>query len=104
MKKSFIIITVISGIIFLTSFKMTSDFSQANVEQQQGVFIFIMSKPSSKYDYLGTVKPKWVEASTKPEQALNTLLKKAKENYPQCNGIIFTSADMQTADAIKFKE
>lgn len=34
---------------------------------------------------------------------LNAMLRKLKKEYPTADGIIFTSVNMEKADAIKFK-
>ena len=96
-----VITTCILALFF--AFKSSSDKSAATVEQKEGVYIFLFSKPTSAYDYLGSVK-KSIAWSGKPEEMLNSMLKKIKKEYPQANGMIFTNMDMDKADAIKFKE
>lgn len=73
------------------------------VDQIEGLYIFIQCRPSAEYDYLGSVK-KSLAWSGNPKEMLNSMIKKVKKDYPQANGIIFTSIDMDKADAIKFKE
>jgi hypothetical protein len=73
------------------------------VEQQQGVYIFVQSKPTAQYDYLGSIKVPQ-QFTGEPHEQLNTALKKLKKEFPSANGIIFTDLDMKGADAVKFKE
>lgn len=86
------------------AFKLVIDHSEAHVEQTEGVYIFMLSKPSTQYEYMGTIEKKGLVMTGKPEEMLNVMLKKAKKEYPQCQGIIFTKIDMYKADCIKFKE
>ena len=76
--------------------------SEATVNQMQGVYIFMYSKPNAEYTYLGSIKIKtaW---SGQPEEMLNITLRKLKKDYPGADGIIFTSAQMEMIDVIKFK-
>lgn len=62
----------------------------------------MLSKPTQDYDYLGSVK-KSVAWSGKPDEMLNSLLKKVKKEYPNADGMIITNIDMDKADAVKFK-
>lgn len=74
----------------------------AEVNQMQGVSIFMYSKPIAEYTYLGSIKIKtaW---SGQPEEMLNITLRKLKKDYPGADGIIFTSSQMEMIDVIKFK-
>ena len=101
MKKFLFILALVP--ILLVSFKLAIDKTSATVSTEQGVSIFIMSKPTQPNEYLGTVKV-GVTWSSKPEEQLSNILKKLKKEYPTADGIVFTSIDMQKADAIKFKE
>ena len=80
MRTKLLLLAVVS-IIFATSFKIMADKSNAAVDQIQGVYVFIQSKPTSEYEYLGSVK----------------------KEYPQADGVIFTSVNMDQVDAVKFK-
>lgn len=64
---------------------------------------FLLSKPTTEYEYLGSVK-KVLAWSGKPEEMLNSMIKKVKKEYPKADGIVFTNIDMDKADAIQFKE
>lgn len=101
MKKLILIAFIAVGT--LTAFRLISNKTTATVDQQQGVAIFMLSKPTSDYEYLGSVK-KAAAWTGQPSEMLSGVLKKLKKEYPQADGIIFTSIDMDKADAIKFKE
>lgn len=100
MKKTILILIV--GAI-LVSFKLAIDKTAATVTQEQGVSVFILSKPTQAYDYLGTVKVK-LTMSGAPSELFNKALKNLKKDYPNADGIIFNSIDLDKADAIKFKD
>ena len=90
-------------ITFLTAFKFSGDNkAMGTVDRQEGLLIFMLSKPVAEYDYLGTVKIKaaW---TGEPSEMLNIAIKKVKKEFPQCEGIVFTTLAMDKADAIKFK-
>ena len=107
MKNKFIQLWAVCSLLFFvtvfTSWKKpTSNNNSATVEQEQGIFIFIKSKPISEYQYLGSVS-KSIALSGSPDEMLKSLIKKCKKEYPGADGIIFTSNDMDKADCIKFK-
>lgn len=92
----------------LFSFKMVADYvakkNTAEVDQYQGVYVFTDSKPVGEYDYLGTVKVS-MSLSGQYASVRDALIKKAKKEYPNANGIIFNFKDGGTdkADAILIK-
>jgi hypothetical protein len=97
--------TIILALLFTlcaTAQTNTAKHSDATVNQMQGVYIFMYSKPTAEYTYLGSIKIKtaW---SGQPEEMLNITLRKLKKDYPGADGIIFTSAQMEMIDVIKFK-
>lgn len=99
-----IFIAILTAGLLLTAFKTeTADKSSAIVDQQQGLYIFILSKPTTEYDYLGSVK-KGLAWTGQPGEMLNSMIKKVKKDYPKADGIIFTAIDMDKADAIRFKD
>ncbi len=101
MKK--IVLGLIISAFLLTAFTITGDKSSASVDQKEGLYIFILNKPTSQYEYLGSVK-KVLVLTGKPEEMLNSMIRKVKKEYPKAEGIIFTSLDMDKADAIQFKD
>ena len=78
--------------------------STAEVEQIQGCYIFVDSRPIKKYEYLGTCKYTIALASTQYQSVRDKLIKKIKKEYPDADGIIFHFHDggQDRADAIKF--
>lgn len=95
-------------IIFVVGFsaKHNSDKANAVVNQVQGVYIFIDSKPVAEYEYLGTVSTKGV-VSSNPQYLVirDKLLKRIKKDWPSADGVIFSfnAGGADHADAIKFK-
>ena len=109
MKKTLAILLILTApfVAVLTSSFVkwpSADNGMANVEQIEGIYVFMLSKPVGKYEYMGTVEKKGIVMSGKPEEMLNIMIKKAKKEYPQCQAIVFTKVDMYKADCIKFKE
>lgn len=92
-------------IIGLSAFKIAEEIKSntAEVEQEQGVYIFYRSKPLKEYTYLGTVGAPTVVKSFKGSHMVEMMVKRAKEQYPNCTGVIFKEADMWKVDAILFK-
>ncbi|MEO5681447.1 MAG: hypothetical protein ABIQ88_02335 [Chitinophagaceae bacterium] len=85
--------------------------SAADVNQYQGVYIFTDCKPAREYKYLGSVKPKgrgWdlLDANSNQYTELrDRLIKAAKKQYPDCDGLILDLKDKaeNVADAVQFK-
>ena len=81
----------------------------AEVNQQQGFYLFVDSKPVSDYEYLGTVKVRSFSFKVQTEQyqsVRDALIKDAKKMYPNGDGLIFNFqvGAPNTADVIKLKE
>lgn len=103
--KSILINSLIGLLIcFFVGFK-THEYlvkdSTAEVEQEEGVFVFYRSKPVAPYEYIGTYKIGLVW-DDKPRLLFNKLIRKTKEKFPNAEGIIIDN-DMGKCDAIKFK-
>jgi hypothetical protein len=75
--------------------------STAEVEQEEGMYVFYRSKPVTEYEYLGTYKIGMVW-DDKPKLLFNKLIKKTKDKYPNADGVIIDN-EMEKCDAIKFK-
>jgi hypothetical protein len=102
--KTKIIIALFTLGLTVTGFRTTEDKkSYGAADQKEGYYIFILSKPVTPYDYLGSEK-KSIAWTGKPEEMLNSIIKKVKSDYPKADAIIFTTINMDKADAIKFKE
>lgn len=80
--------------------------STGEVEQFEGYYIFVDSRPVMEYEYLGTVKgPSLSMGSGQYTAVRDKLIKRAKKDYPRADALIFTFKDGGTdkVDAIKFK-
>lgn len=75
--------------------------SSAEVEQEEGVYVFYRAKPVAEYEYLGTYKIGMVW-DDKPRLLFSKLVRKTREKFPNADGIIIDN-DMGKCDAIKFK-
>ena len=101
--KKWIFLLIALGIVLL-SFRSSSDHRLAQVNQAQGVYIFMQCIPVSEYIVLGTVKKTGLVWTGKPEEMFNTIIRRVKKDYPTTEGLIFDAVDMQHATCIKFKE
>lgn len=99
MKKTFLILAVIALFGF-TAVEYSLKNSTAEVEQEEGMYIYYRSKPVKEYEYLGTYKV-GVVWDDKPKLLFNKLVRKTKEKYPEATGIIINN-EMDKCDAIKF--
>jgi hypothetical protein len=97
-----LLIGLLSVVLIFTAFTNSSEKSKSIVDQKEGLYIFILSKPVTEYEYLGSVK-KVLAWTGKPDEMLNSMIRKVKKEYPKADGIVFTSVDMDKADAIQFK-
>jgi len=105
MKKIIFSVLIVVAVGFSTN-HYTSDKATATVNQVQGVYVFIDSKPVAEYTYLGTVDTKGV-VTTNPQYIVirDRLIKRIKKDWPSADGVIFSfsSGSADHADAIKFK-
>lgn len=100
MKKTILIILAASTLC-LFAFTHEIDKSAAKAEQIEGKYIFILSKPTQQYKYLGSVK-KTISLTGQPQELINSIVKKVKKEYPTADGIIFKDLELSSADAIMF--
>jgi hypothetical protein len=82
-------------------YAQSKEMSNATVDQVQGCYIYVLSKPIAKYTYLGSVK-KGATLTGSAESFFNSIVKKVKKEYPNANGIIFSGIDLDKADVILF--
>jgi hypothetical protein len=102
MKQTFLFLIVI--FISINSKAQTQSKKDiASVEQAQGMYVFLQSKPLAEYEVLGTVKKTGLVWTGSPKEMYRTLLRRAKKDYPNCDGIIFEDIDMEHATCVKFK-
>lgn len=103
--KAFSILTLsILLLLSVPSFAQEADKSLAKADIQQGLYIFMLSKPVSDYEYLGSIKKGGFVWTGKPTEMLNIMIRRAKRDYPDADAIIITTISMDMADVIKFKE
>lgn len=105
MKKLVILLSICILGAFGFAYKTLSDHRSAQVDQMQGVNVFVNSEPIDEFEYLGTVKSEMSFGSTQFSDVRDRLLKKLKKEFPTADGAIFrfkTGAADQ-ADAIRFK-
>ncbi len=104
MKNIIITCTIVFFGLCLLAFTVTNDVknSTAEVDQIQGLYAFIHSKPVNEYEYLGSIAPKLVP-SKNASSIINHMIKKGKEKYPNADGIVFTDDALAKVDLIKFK-
>ena len=74
------------------------------VEQYQGIYVFIDAKPVAETTYLGTVKKK-IGFSTQYTAIRDALLKKCKKEFKDSDALImkFVEGGSDTGDAVKLK-
>lgn len=82
-----------------------AELNQATVNQEQGLYLFIESTPAGDYEYLGTVKNTVTFGSGQFADVKKILIKKAKKEYPEANGLIlhFVNGGTDYADAVILK-
>ena len=100
MKKSVFLFLFVAIAAMSFGFAIVTSKGAAEVEQEQGLYLFIKSKPTTEYEFLGTVKTGAVVPNYKFETILDILLKRAKKDYPAGEAIIMRDYE---ADVIKFK-
>jgi len=79
------------------------DKDMARVTKYQGLYVFMQCQPLGEYQELGTVKKTGIVWNGDPTEMYETLVKKAKKNYDDAQGIIFDDVKMEHATVIKFK-
>lgn len=92
-------------ILFLSVFAFKPIYetikATAEVQQEEGLYIFYRSRPVREYEYLGTYKIGLIW-DDKPSLLFNKLVRKAKKEYPQAEAIVIDN-NMAKCDAIRFK-
>lgn len=101
----------ILGIFAISLVSSTTDIytvkkNTAEVATYQNIRVFTDCTPVAEYEYLGTVKGPGVSFSSgQYEPVRDGLIRRAKKEYPQAEGIILILKDMgyDRADVIRFK-
>jgi hypothetical protein len=111
MKKSLFVVAfaLVTASLFAQDAKPKK--SDAIVEQYKGIYVFVDCVPKAEYKFLGSVNSgsglgKAMMGAPEYEQKKVKLIDKAKEEFPEADGVIlhFVKGGKDTADAIKFKE
>jgi len=106
MKRTLKFLAIGVAVLSLTAFAIkeyTVKKSTAEVEQVQGIYIFVSSKPQYEYEYMGTVKAGGVVMSKDYEDLMPKMVKKAIKEYPKADAVIFKDGRIYECDAIRFK-
>jgi len=95
--------------------------ASATAQTVNGIYVFVKSKPTSRYDFLGAIELKWYDKLTTLDQQnlesvihnltgilsfrdnLVNTINEVKQKYPSADGVIFDD-DMGRCEAIKFIE
>ncbi|MFA5670493.1 MAG: hypothetical protein WC967_14735 [Balneolaceae bacterium] len=106
MKKTILVAAFLSCFA-ITAFSQTEDKALAKADKIQGVYVYVKCTPVAEYEHLGTVKGSAI-GNHEMDVMTEKFIKKAKEQYPDADGIIFDGAIKQThntkVSAIKFKK
>lgn len=102
--KYLVLFSIITMTLLASSYKPQST-ANANARQYQGVYIFTDSDPAQEYEVLGTVTSAGMLGGSEYSSVRDRLLKRAKKDYPQVDGIILNLREGKAdqADCIKFK-
>ncbi len=78
----------------------------AEVEQIQGIYIFVKNKPVKDFEYIGTVKGPFI-GNHEFDNLVEIMVKNAKKEFPNANALIFDGVIKQThntkVSAVKIK-
>lgn len=107
-------ITLFAAVLLLFAFTSVMSKTSAEVNQDQGYYIFTDSKPDAEYTYLGTIQCKVTQAIIHPnynglcsanptyDQMKADFIKQAKKKYKDGEALIINASNF-TADVVKFK-
>jgi hypothetical protein len=76
----------------------------SEVNQNHGVYVFVQSRPIQEYDILGTVEKRGLTWFGSAREMFNTIIRRAKRDYPECEGVIFDNLELNHATCIKFRQ
>lgn len=86
---------------FIPGDKLNQDSAKA--DRVEGLYIFIHSQPVAEYTVLGTVKKTGLVWTGKPSEIFKIILRRAQNDYPGTEGLIFDDINLDKATCIKFK-
>lgn len=97
------LILILAGALIFFAFKFETR-NLGKVEQRNGLFIFAFSMPTARYQILGAINMPEIVTSNKASTNLETAIKRARKQYPECNGIMFLNDNLNKVEAIKLVE
>lgn len=68
-----------------------------------GAYIFLWTEPVADYDYVGTIKVK-IDWEKDADKAFDKLIRKARKEFNNFDGVVFNRSDFTRADLIKFRD
>lgn len=96
----------ISILVAFTSMNYEVKFNTAEVEQIQGLYIFVKNKPVKEFEYIGTVKGPLI-GNHEFDNLVELMVRNAKKEFPNANALIFDGVIKQThntkVSAVKIK-
>ncbi len=98
-----ILLIIAPAISNVSRIQIDHNKNTAIVNQIDNIYVFINCVPSSEYERIGMVAKHFAVTGGNTEM-INGLVKKAKKEYSQAEGIIFTSFDFEKCEVIKFKK
>lgn len=106
MKTKLLIASILLSVAICTSQQQTQqqpiNKATAIVDQVEGIYVFVDSKPVAETNYLGSVSITF-SVSGDNEELKKQLVKKAKSKYATAQAIIINSASFDKAEVISFK-
>ena len=103
MKRLTVALAVLAVIAVLSFRPGENTKDLAHVNQQSGLYVFLESRPASDYTVLGTVKKTGLVWNGKAKEMREIMVRRAKKDYDDAEGIIFDDIAMDHATVIKFK-
>ncbi len=99
---SFVAGMLITGLFAFTASEYQVRKNTAEVDQSEGLYIFHQSRPVQEYEVLGVMKPGVVTMNNKYETLRNSMVKRARKEYPKADAVIIND-EGDKADVVKFK-
>lgn len=96
MKKGMLFLLVIG--LFAYKFEPNKDL--AKVEQIEGIYVFVYSKPAGNYKFVDKINMPEFVMSGKSAEMIRTAVRRCKKQLPSANGIIFTNDNLTKAEGI----
>ena len=88
-------------VVLVLSAKVVPEISGATVQRRGNVCVFVFCTPVSEYVVLGTAKVSGFVSNTKPDHMIDLLVKVAKKNYPDAQGVLISDVNnFERADVV----